>query len=84
LRHRPRLLEDTRPAHAATSSLVISDATDENRQPAGDLLSSTAGICDSDGGTLRSSNLVGTGYGWLHVWQNGFSGDNLCIDNMRG
>jgi hypothetical protein len=41
-------------------------------------------ICDSDGGTIMSSNLVGTGYGWLHVWQDGFSGDNLGIDSMRG
>jgi hypothetical protein len=84
LRHRPRLPEDTRPGHAATSSLVISDATDENLQPKGDLRSSTAGICDSDGGTLMSSNLAGTGYGWPHVWQDGTSGDNLGIDSMRG
>jgi hypothetical protein len=80
LRHRPRLLEDTRRQAAWSFPTQLT----KNFNAAGDLLSSSAPICDSDGGTLLSSNLVGTGYRWPPVWQDGFSGDNLGIDNMRG
>ncbi len=37
----------------------------------------------SPGGPFLSSDLLGNGYVWLTLWQNGFAGDTLKIDNVR-
>ena len=37
----------------------------------------------SPGGPFASSDLRGNGYVWITVWQNGFAGDVLAIDNLR-
>jgi hypothetical protein len=49
----------------------------------GNLLSSTAAQGDSDLGTLTNDNLAGPGYVWFPEWQDGFSGDQLAIDDIR-
>jgi PEP-CTERM motif len=73
--------QDTYAKGATPSSLV---QTNENIfNASGILLSSTAALGNSDGGTLTSNNLAGPGYIWLPVWQDGFSGDLLGIDNVR-
>lgn len=63
------------------TSLVSTDMNIYNA--AGDLVSSTAALGNSDGSTLLSDNLAGPGYIWLPVWQDGFSNDVLGIDNVR-
>ena len=40
-------------------------------------------IADQDGETLQNQYLDGPGYAWLTVWQDGFSGDVLNIDNVQ-
>ena len=73
--------QDTYAKGSTPSSLV---KTDQNVFSAsGTLLSSTAALGNSDGGTLTSNNLAGPGYIWLPVWQNGFSNDIIGIDNVR-
>lgn len=73
--------QDTYAKGATPSSLVNTDLNIFDASNT--LLSSTAVLGDSDGGTLTSSNLAGPGYIWLPVWQDGFSGDLLGIDNVR-
>ena len=34
-------------------------------------------------GPLPSSELLGHGYAWITVWQNGFANDQLAIDNLQ-
>jgi hypothetical protein len=36
----------------------------------------------SPGGPFKSSDLLGNGYVWITVWQNGFANDALAIDNV--
>ena len=38
---------------------------------------------NSDGDPLASEDLAGPGYEWLTVWQNGFSNDELGIDDLE-
>jgi len=40
-------------------------------------------LANSPGGPFLSSALGGNGYVWLTLWQNGFAGDVLGIDNQR-
>jgi hypothetical protein len=40
-------------------------------------------IADQDGETLQNQYLAGPGYVWLTVWQNGFSNDQLNIDDIQ-
>jgi len=47
------------------------------------LVGSTNVIADQDGETLENQYLDGPGYVWLTVWQNGFSGDQLNIDDIE-
>jgi hypothetical protein len=37
----------------------------------------------SDGTQLHNADLAGPGYIWLPVWANGFSGNQLAIDNVE-
>jgi hypothetical protein len=37
----------------------------------------------SVGGPLPSKDLLGNGYVWITVWQDGFAGDTLAIDNLK-
>ena len=47
------------------------------------LLGTTQVLATSPGGPFASSDLRGNGYVWITVWQNGFAGDLLAIDNQR-
>jgi hypothetical protein len=47
------------------------------------LVGSANVIANQDGETLQSQYLDGPGYVWLTVWQNGFSGDQLNIDDIQ-
>ncbi len=60
---------------------VITDMRvyDSNRTPQG----STQVFATSPGGPFASSDLGGNGYVWITLWQNGFAGDLLAIDNQR-
>jgi hypothetical protein len=73
--------QDTYAQGATPTSLVNTDMNIFNSS--GTLLSSTAVLGNSDGGSLESSNLAGPGYIWLPEWQNGFSSDILGIDDVR-
>jgi hypothetical protein len=37
----------------------------------------------SPGGPFKSSDLLGNGYVWITVWQNGFANDTIAIDNLE-
>ena len=37
----------------------------------------------SPGGPMASGDLTGHGYAWFTVWQNGFAGNQLAIDNLK-
>lgn len=73
--------QDTYAMGATPTSLVNTDMNIFNASNV--LLSSTAVLANSDGGTLQSWNLAGPGYIWLPVWQNGFSNNVLGIDDVR-
>lgn len=47
------------------------------------LLGTTIVYATSPGGPFASSDLRGNGYVWITLWQNGFAGDVLAIDNQR-
>jgi hypothetical protein len=47
------------------------------------LVGTTQVIANSPGGPFASSDLRGNGYVWMTVWQNGFAGDVLGLDNQR-
>lgn len=49
----------------------------------GVLLGSDTTLDDSNGDPLESQYLAGPGYVWLAAWQNGFSNDELGIDDVR-
>ncbi|HLJ53405.1 MAG TPA: hypothetical protein VKT77_00115, partial [Chthonomonadaceae bacterium] len=44
--------------------------------------SNTRVFATSPGGPFASSDLRGNGYVWMTVWQNGFAGDVLGVDNV--
>ena len=44
---------------------------------------SAAVAATSPGGPFKSKDLLGNGYVWITVWQNGFAGDTLAIDNLK-
>ena len=46
------------------------------------LLGTTTLQANSPGGPFLNSDLCGNGYVWLSVWQNGFAGDVIAIDNL--
>jgi hypothetical protein len=37
----------------------------------------------SPGGPFKSSDLLGNGYVWITVWQNGFANDTIAIDDLE-
>jgi hypothetical protein len=47
------------------------------------LVGSANVIANQDGETLQNQFLNGPGYVWLTVWQNGFSNDQLNIDDIQ-
>jgi hypothetical protein len=47
------------------------------------LVGTTQVTAISPGGPFASSDLRGNGYVWITVWQNGFAGDLLALDNQR-
>ena len=47
------------------------------------LIGTTQVFATSPGGPFASSDLRGNGYVWITVWQNGFAGDVLGLDNER-
>ena len=59
-------------------------ATDMNvYDPNHNLIGTTQVFATSPGGPFASSDLRGNGYVWITVWQNGFAGDVLALDNQR-
>jgi hypothetical protein len=64
------------PTDLVTTEMYIFDASHT-------LLGSTSVVSDSPGGPLLSSDLGGPGYAWLTLWQNGFAGDTLGLDNVQ-
>jgi hypothetical protein len=59
----------------ATLNLIGTDGTT--------VLGSTTVLDNSNGDPLESQFLQGPGYEWLTEWQNGFSGDDLGIDDLE-
>jgi len=49
----------------------------------GDLLSSTFEDQGTNGGLLETGDLAGPGYVWLPQWQDGFSNNELAIDDVQ-
>lgn len=49
----------------------------------GEVLGETTVTATSPGGPFESQDLRGNGYVWITVWQNGFAGDVLAIDNLK-
>ncbi|HYL74524.1 MAG TPA: hypothetical protein VEU96_09985 [Bryobacteraceae bacterium] len=47
------------------------------------LVGTTQVSATSPGGPFASSDLRGNGYVWITIWQNGFGGDVLGLDNQR-
>ena len=47
------------------------------------LVGTTQVSATSPGGPFASADLRGNGYVWITVWQNGFGGDVLGLDNQR-
>jgi hypothetical protein len=43
----------------------------------------TTVFATSPGGPFASQDLLGNGYVWITVWQNGFANDLLAIDNLE-
>lgn len=66
---------------AVSTDPVITDMTVYNA--AHSRVGGTQVIANSPGGPMLSSDLLGNGYVWITVWQNGFSRDVLAIDNQR-
>ena len=60
---------------------VITDMNVYN--PAHTLLGATTVFATSPGGPFASSDLRGNGYVWITLWQNGFAGDVLGLDNVH-
>jgi hypothetical protein len=69
--------KDQDPTAPAISDLTVMDAA---HQVVGEALGLKA---TSPGGPLVSQDLLGSGYVWITVWQNGFGGDRLGIDNLQ-
>ena len=57
--------------------------TDMNVYSGGTLVGTTQVLATSPGGPFASSDLRGNGYVWITVWQNGFAGDVLGLDNQK-
>jgi hypothetical protein len=52
--------------------------------PSNTVVGSKTGLhATAPGGPLASSDLLGHGYAWLTVWQNGFANDQLAIDKLN-
>lgn len=64
------------PANPVITDMVILDAKRK-------LVANTRVEATSPGGPFASADLRGNGYVWITVWQNGFAGDVLGIDNVR-
>jgi hypothetical protein len=47
------------------------------------LIGTTQVLATSPGGPFTGADLRGNGYVWITLWQNGFAGDVLAIDNQR-
>jgi hypothetical protein len=69
--------KDQDPTAPALSDLIVMDAA---HQVVGQVLDLKA---TSPGGPLASQDLLGSGYVWIAVWQNGFANDRLGIDNLQ-
>lgn len=69
--------KDQDPTAPAISDLIVMDAA---HQVVGEALGLKA---TSPGGPLASQDLLGSGYVWITVWQNGFARDRLGIDNLQ-
>ena len=68
---------DATPTNLVNTNMYVYDLSNNS------LVGSTNAIANQDGETLQSQYLDGAGYVWLTVWQNGFSGDQLNIDDIQ-
>jgi hypothetical protein len=66
---------------AAADDPVITDMVVLDSQNT--VLGTTTVYATSPGGPFTSQDLRGNGYVWITVWQNGFAGDVLGIDNVE-
>jgi len=66
---------------AAADDPVVTRMLVRNAQH--DILGQAAVAATSPGGPFQSQDLLGNGYVWITVWQNGFGGDVLGIDNLE-
>jgi hypothetical protein len=64
------------PLDLVITDMIVKDATQA-------VLGSTTVLGNSPGGPHFSQDLLGPRYVWLTVWQNGFGGDVLRIDNAQ-
>jgi hypothetical protein len=64
------------PADPVITDMIIYDSSRT-------VVGNTTVVATSPGGPFASSDLRGNGYVWITVWQNGFAGDVLGIDNVR-
>lgn len=67
--------KDINPANPVITNMEIYDAAQA-------LVATTQVLATSPGGPMLSSDLLGNGYVWITLWQNGFAGDVLGIDNQ--
>jgi hypothetical protein len=65
---------------ATPTTPVATDLVVRNAQK--QVLGQAAAVATSPGGPFNSQDLLGNGYVWITVWQNGFAGDALAIDNV--
>ena len=65
---------------ATATTPVASDLVVRNAQK--QVLGQAAVVATSPGGPFNSQDLLGNGYVWITVWQNGFANDALAIDNV--
>ena len=68
--------KDADPTQPVISDLVVLNAD-------GDVMGTATVKAVSPGGPFLSQDLLGNGYVWITVWQNGFAKDVLGIDNIR-
>jgi hypothetical protein len=66
---------------AAAADPVITDML--VLDPERTIVGQTTVTASSPGGPFASEDLLGNGYVWITVWQNGFADDLLAIDNLE-
>ena len=66
---------------ATATTPVLTDLVIRNAQKK--VIGQATAAATSPGGPFNSQDLAGNGYVWITVWQNGFAGNLLAIDNLE-